>query len=81
MVPVLAKPGQNGGQILLDDVKTCKKKIILQNAHGFYNLHWEAFLRSTILQNKNTASTKCQRAKKIKSRVTGPMCSNNDRHP
>lgn len=26
MVPVLAKPGQNGGQILLDDVKTCKKK-------------------------------------------------------
>lgn len=63
MVPVLAKPGQNGGQILLDDVKTCKKKIILQNAHLFYNLHWEAFLMSTILRNKNTASTKCQQTK------------------
>lgn len=26
MVPLLAKPGQNGSQILLEDVKTCKKK-------------------------------------------------------
>lgn len=26
MVPVLVKSLQNGGQILLEDVKTCKKK-------------------------------------------------------